>query len=83
MSMFTNCTVGCNSATSTDCLDEGQHFINDPIELVNSALRAAAGTNPALALDAGNKIVYCKNPSPNEVALISGGGAGHEPAFVG
>jgi dihydroxyacetone kinase len=81
--MFLSCAIVCNSDSNTDCLHEDQHFINNPIELVNSALKSAAGTNPSLALDAANKIVYCKNASPNEVALISGGGAGHEPAFVG
>ncbi|TGZ76458.1 dihydroxyacetone kinase [Ascodesmis nigricans] len=62
---------------------EDQHFINDPTQLVNTALRAATSTNPSLALDPAHKIVYRKQGSPNEVALVSGGGAGHEPAFVG
>ncbi|PWW79488.1 dihydroxyacetone kinase [Tuber magnatum] len=62
-----------------------KHFVNDPVHLLNSALSSAPLTNPSLALDGENKIVYCK-PSPEShagrVAIISGGGAGHEPSFV-
>ncbi|KAG0641517.1 Dihydroxyacetone kinase [Tuber brumale] len=62
-----------------------KHFVNDPVHLLNSALHSAPLTNPSLALDEENKIVYCK-PCPEShagrVAVISGGGAGHEPSFV-
>ncbi|KAI1466376.1 dihydroxyacetone kinase [Daldinia caldariorum] len=59
-----------------------RHFINDPILLVNSALESLTLTNPSVALDAENKIVY-KRPShePSQVSIISGGGSGHEPSF--
>lgn len=62
-----------------------KHFINDPTHLVNSALHAVTLTNPSLALDATNKIVY-RRPAPHgdksHVSLISGGGSGHEPSFA-
>ncbi|KAG9235232.1 Dak1 domain-containing protein [Amylocarpus encephaloides] len=60
-----------------------KHFINDPTHLVNSALRALTLTNPSVALDAENKIIY-RRPSdaPSQVSIISGGGSGHEPSFV-
>jgi len=62
-----------------------KHFVNDPVHLLNLALRSAPLTNPSLAVDEENKTVYCK-PSPeshaSRVAIISGGGAGHEPSFV-
>ncbi|KAI1449932.1 dihydroxyacetone kinase [Annulohypoxylon stygium] len=59
-----------------------KHFINDPTLLVNSALQSLTLTNPSVALDADNKIVY-KRPShgPSQVSIISGGGSGHEPSF--
>ncbi|RYP76869.1 hypothetical protein DL770_007152 [Monosporascus sp. CRB-9-2] len=62
-----------------------KHFINDPTALVNSALQSLTLTNPSLALDAENKIVY-RRPADGEtpqVSLISGGGSGHEPSFGG
>ncbi|KAH7165973.1 Dak1 domain-containing protein [Dactylonectria macrodidyma] len=62
-----------------------KHFINDATHLVNTALHSITLTNPSVALDAENKIVY-RRPSPNaaqQVSLISGGGSGHEPSFAG
>jgi dihydroxyacetone kinase len=62
-----------------------KHFINDPTHLVNTALHALTLTNPSLALDTSNKIIY-RRPFPNatpQVSIISGGGVGHEPSFGG
>jgi triose/dihydroxyacetone kinase / FAD-AMP lyase (cyclizing) len=60
-----------------------KHFINDPSHLATSALRGVTHTNPSLALDETNKIIY-RRPShaPRQVSLISGGGSGHEPSFA-
>lgn len=67
-----------------------KHFINDPTHLVNTALHSITLTNPSLALDATNKIIY-RRPSPTQlghndakpqVSLVSGGGSGHEPSFA-
>src|SRR6478752_9731778 len=61
-----------------------KHFINDPIKLVNDALYGIAIANPAVALDVENKIIY-RRPGPDmkgQVSVVSGGGAGHEPAFA-
>jgi triose/dihydroxyacetone kinase / FAD-AMP lyase (cyclizing) len=60
-----------------------KHFINDPTHLVNQALRSVTITNPSVALDAENKIIY-RRPShaPRQVSVISGGGSGHEPSFA-
>ena len=62
-----------------------KHFLNDPTHLVTSALRSLTITNPSLALDPANKIVYRRpDPAaPAQVSLVSGGGAGHEPSFAG
>ncbi|KUI52779.1 Dihydroxyacetone kinase 1 [Cytospora mali] len=62
----------------------GKHFINDPAHLVNTALESITFTNPSLALDKTNKVIY-RRPTPNgpsQVSIISGGGSGHEPSFA-
>ena len=62
-----------------------KHFINDPTHLVNTALQAVTLTNPGVALDAVNKIVYRRpshHDSQQRVSIISGGGSGHEPSFA-
>lgn len=63
-----------------------KHFINDPVHLVESALRAVTLTSPGIGLDAANKILYIRPrliPQQLKVHLISGGGSGHEPSFAG
>ncbi|KAF4824250.1 Dihydroxyacetone kinase 1 [Colletotrichum siamense] len=60
-----------------------KHFINDPTKLVNTALHSLTLTNPSLALDKTNKIIYLRptaNAAP-QTSVISGGGSGHEPSF--
>lgn len=64
-----------------------RHFIDDPTHLVNTALHSLTLTNPSLAFDSSNKIIY-RRPSKDasasaKVSIISGGGSGHEPAFAG
>ncbi|KAK2778460.1 hypothetical protein FQN52_006054 [Onygenales sp. PD_12] len=64
-----------------------KHFFSDPTQLVNSALTSLTLTNPSLAFDAPNKIIY-RRPTPDvlanpKVSIVSGGGSGHEPAFAG
>ncbi|KAI9671241.1 MAG: hypothetical protein M1829_004648 [Trizodia sp. TS-e1964] len=54
--------------------------------LVSAALHSLTLTNPTLALDAPHKIIYrhpssTTTPPTPRVALISGGGSGHEPSF--
>lgn len=58
-----------------------KHFINDPAHLVNSALHALTITNPSVALDVDNKIIYRRPGHSPQVSIISGGGSGHEPSF--
>lgn len=73
-----------------------KHFLPSPTDLVASSLHSLTLTNPGLALDAANKIVYRRPgygslpfspPSsqqpPQRVHIISGGGSGHEPSFAG
>lgn len=58
-----------------------KHFINDPTKLVNTALHALTITNPSVALDAENKIIYRRPGHASQVSIVSGGGSGHEPSF--
>ncbi|KAI1197164.1 dihydroxyacetone kinase [Nemania serpens] len=58
-----------------------KHFINDPTILVDTALQSLTLTNPSVALDGANKIVYRRPGHPSQVSIISGGGSGHEPSF--
>jgi dihydroxyacetone kinase len=58
-----------------------KHFMNDATHLVNSALQALTITNPSVALDAENKIIYKRPGHASQVSIISGGGSGHEPSF--
>ncbi|PGH34974.1 dihydroxyacetone kinase [[Emmonsia] crescens] len=64
-----------------------KHFFSDPTQIVNSALASLTFTNPSLAFDSANKIIY-RRPTPDvsanpKVSIVSGGGSGHEPAFAG
>jgi phosphoenolpyruvate---glycerone phosphotransferase subunit DhaK len=62
-------------------------LINDPADVVSDALRGIAAAHPELRVDHQNKIIYRGDaPVRDKVALISGGGSGHEPlhgGFVG
>ncbi|KAK2463564.1 hypothetical protein APHAL10511_004315 [Amanita phalloides] len=60
-----------------------KHFLNSPVSLVLDSLHGLCVINPQLALDAKNKTVYVANHDKNKVALICGGGSGHEPAHAG
>lgn len=39
--------------------------------------------NPKLGLDVNNKVVYLADQDKSKVALICGGGSGHEPSHAG
>ncbi len=63
-------------------------FMNDPAEMVAESLSGlAAAHGNLLRYDAGARIVVRKDaPKQGKVALVSGGGSGHEPlhgGFVG
>jgi triose/dihydroxyacetone kinase / FAD-AMP lyase (cyclizing) len=62
-----------------------KHFFSDPTHLVVSALRSLTLTNPSLAFDEKEKVIFRRPETTNKsnVAVISGGGSGHEPAFAG
>lgn len=62
-------------------------LINNPDTVLADALVGVAAAHPELSIDHVNRIIYRGIPTkPGKVALISGGGAGHEPlhgGFVG
>lgn len=61
-----------------------KHFVNVAAHLVASALHSLTLTNPSVAVDAANKIVYRRQPdAAPHVSVVSGGGSGHEPSFAG
>jgi len=51
--------------------------------LVEKAERGAVALNPALRFYAKHKVIYDATHSNDKVAIISGGGAGHEPGHAG
>ncbi|KAF5988827.1 dihydroxyacetone kinase [Fusarium bulbicola] len=57
-----------------------RHFFDNATQWVAYALEAQPLTNPSLKAEYANKIVYRKNVNADHVAVISGGGSGHEPA---
>lgn len=60
-----------------------KHFFPDTNGLVVRGLESLVHRNPHLALDAANRVVYLPSHSTSKVSVISGGGAGHEPAWGG
>ena len=63
-------------------------FINDPADVVKESLAGLGAAHPDLVrIDAANQLVLRKDtPVSGKVALVSGGGSGHEPlhgGFVG
>src|SRR5881396_1670630 len=62
-------------------------FINDPADVVKESLAGLAAAHPDLVrVDFKNQIVVRKDAPTGKVAIISGGGSGHEPmhgGFVG
>lgn len=52
-------------------------------DLVLTALRGLVASNPTLSLIPSEKVVYNAATSGHKVAVISGGGAGHEPLHSG
>lgn len=57
-------------------------LINGPESVVSEMLRGLAKANPALVYDEGMEVISRREKSGN-VGVISGGGAGHEPAHAG
>lgn len=52
-------------------------------DLVLSSLRGLAAANPSISIIPSEKVVYRPIENKEKVAIISGGGAGHEPLHSG
>jgi ATP-dependent dihydroxyacetone kinase len=64
------------------------HFINSKENIVTEALEGfllTAGSKDIVRLDGfpGTKVIVNRKHSLNKVAIVSGGGSGHEPAHAG
>lgn len=59
-------------------------LINNPENVVTDSLKGMAVAHPdLLEVDIDHHIVYRKQPKEGKVAIISGGGSGHEPLHSG
>lgn len=58
-------------------------LINSAEAVLADALRGVAAAHPELAVDHHNRVVISNAPREGRVALISGGGSGHEPLHSG
>ncbi|KAI5777947.1 dihydroxyacetone kinase [Geopyxis carbonaria] len=60
-----------------------KHLFPTAAGLVDTSLLGHAASHPSLRLLAPHRVLYNPLHPPSQVALISGGGAGHEPAWAG
>ncbi|WP_447946222.1 dihydroxyacetone kinase subunit DhaK [Microbacterium lacticum] len=58
-------------------------LINSPDTVLADALRGVAAAHPELSVDLENRLVVSTAPREGRVAVISGGGSGHEPLHSG
>jgi dihydroxyacetone kinase-like protein len=62
-----------------------QRFINDPDLVVDDMLAGFVKGNPDLVVTTDNPrvIKYLQAPIAGKVGIVTGGGSGHKPAFIG
>ncbi|KAF9880468.1 dihydroxyacetone kinase [Colletotrichum karsti] len=60
-----------------------QHFYDEAENLVLDALESLALTHSGLSFDKSKKVIWLTNNDSKKVSILSGGGAGHEPAHAG
>lgn len=60
-----------------------KHFFESQEGLVDKALRGAVSLNPTLRVYQPHKVIYDSTHSNEKVAILAGGGAGHEPGQAG
>lgn len=62
-----------------------QRIINDPDQVVEDYLKGYVKAHPDIIAATGNPRVlkYQDAPISNKVGIVTGGGSGHKPAFVG
>lgn len=61
-----------------------QRFVNDPNRVVEDMLAGYTKAHPETVVSTrNNRVLALANPVNGKVGLVSGGGSGHEPAFLG
>ncbi|MFT4306140.1 MAG: dihydroxyacetone kinase subunit DhaK [Microbacterium sp.] len=60
-----------------------RQFVNRPEDLVAEALEGLVIAHPAVDVDLDRRIVTRRTPATGKVAVVSGGGSGHEPLHAG
>lgn len=61
-----------------------QRFVNDPSSVVEDMLKGFVAAHEAIEYSPNNgKVVMYRDEPDGKVGLVSGGGSGHEPAFLG
>jgi dihydroxyacetone kinase-like protein len=60
-----------------------QRFLNDPNDMVDEYVDAYLMTHPLLARAEDNPRVVYRKDIADKVGIVSGGGSGHEPSFLG
>ncbi len=62
-----------------------QRIINDPDNLVNEMVEGFVSTHTDIVCTTSNPRVlkYVNTPVPGKVGIVTGGGSGHKPAFIG
>lgn len=60
-----------------------QRFLNDPNDMVDEYVDSYLLTHPKLAKADDNKRVVYRKDIADKVGIVSGGGSGHEPSFLG
>lgn len=63
-----------------------QRFLNDPDNVVDEAIAGFVRAHADMVrLDPANSrvVIARSSPQPGRVGIVTGGGSGHEPAFIG
>ncbi len=62
-----------------------QRIINDPAKVVEDMLRGFVKAHPARVAATANPrtLKYARSPVAGKVGVVTGGGSGHKPAFIG
>jgi len=58
-------------------------FINDPNTVVDEMVDGYVMANGLRLLDEARVIARADAPVKNKVGIVTGGGSGHKPAFIG
>ena len=60
-----------------------KHLFHSSHDLVLKGLQGLVAWNPKLSLIPTEKVVFDRTHPRDKVAIVSGGGGGHEPAWAG